>query len=414
MDIFDVARHYLCCPKCKSTLSTTKLSDSDGTLGCTCGCSYMILDYIPIMISKEYINTNLLIEFSQRHKEHAINISPCIDKLDAVKSHQLSTWDDQYINDTKTNEKSLFRTLPRRKVHPRNPFYSRSYKLLNDQIDDLIKLKSNNVFLELGCGTGSLTRFGYENFSFYIGLDISYSGIRRCFNSSTSSNCLFIVGDAENLPIRSSVVSMAASQWVFEHLSRPDLAVKELKRVVTPNGKVYHDTNHDNFFLTYRWFQMKLNQEKYDARMHEAGHDRDRFFSRRKIKSLFSENNFKTRVSLCYGLADMIIYRAICGYSNLLKIIIKQLNGINTHHNEERSDAYTQHSKIEFNYNTTTSHDIIERKPIIAIYNFFMFLVRCLFQWPDDILFFLGFGESVIVQGTLMSGDKNKLSKQSS
>lgn len=48
-----------------------------------------------------------------------------------------------------------------------------------------------------------------------------------------------IIGDAQNLPIRSSSMDLAISIAVLEHLKEPDDAIREMERILNQEGELY-------------------------------------------------------------------------------------------------------------------------------------------------------------------------------
>jgi SAM-dependent methyltransferase len=82
--------------------------------------------------------------------------------------------------------------------------------------------------LEVGAGSGYLQ----DVINDYTGLDISPTA-RRFFKKP------FVLGSATALPFPDNEFDVVWSIWVLEHVLNPEQALRELRRVVKPNGFIY-------------------------------------------------------------------------------------------------------------------------------------------------------------------------------
>jgi ubiquinone/menaquinone biosynthesis C-methylase UbiE len=96
--------------------------------------------------------------------------------------------------------------------------------------------------LDVGCGTGALTRTMARIAApgRVVGVDISASRLRlaREFAGTDDVKAEFIQGDAHRLPLPSASFDYAWSRYLFEYLSKPARALAELSRVTRPGGTV--------------------------------------------------------------------------------------------------------------------------------------------------------------------------------
>ena len=254
MDIFEISEQYFCCPICKGKLKIERIGKTaDGILECVeCNHKYLVMDNIPIMLPYSYVEARIKDGFLGRHPNYRAlfeDIATVID--DNIKQHQIKTWGTQYFE--VINAFSVSRTVPQtRDVYSHNLFYTNSRKLLYDIILNKRKRDDNEVFLDVGCGEGAFAYFGMENFKLYFGMDISFSAISKCYSKFSFKNCVFLVGDAENIPLRNASVNVCAAQWLFEHLSNPQKCASEISKILSNHGNVYIDTNHRNFTLHFK------------------------------------------------------------------------------------------------------------------------------------------------------------------
>jgi len=63
-----------------------------------------------------------------------------------------------------------------------------------------------------------------------VSLDPDYGGIK------SNANDLKIVGDGQNLPFKKNSFDLVFSEYVFEHLPDPHLALSEIDRILSPGG----------------------------------------------------------------------------------------------------------------------------------------------------------------------------------
>jgi SAM-dependent methyltransferase len=92
---------------------------------------------------------------------------------------------------------------------------------------EIHELKGKRV-LEIGSGSGLLQDIVDD----YTGLDISGS-VRRFYHKP------FVEASATAIPFPDNTFDAAWSIWVLEHISNPERALKEMRRVVRDNGYIF-------------------------------------------------------------------------------------------------------------------------------------------------------------------------------
>jgi SAM-dependent methyltransferase len=87
--------------------------------------------------------------------------------------------------------------------------------------------------LDIGCGTGRdlavIAEFGWIP----VGVELSTDQLRLARRRSNR----LVQGDAERLPIRSSVFAMAVSSWTSTDVEHFDRMLSEVARVLVPGGR---------------------------------------------------------------------------------------------------------------------------------------------------------------------------------
>ena len=115
----------------------------------------------------------------------------------------------------------------------------------DSQIVTLLKLKELDSVLDLGCGTGVLTRMIADQLDSVaggvsIGIDAAAKMIRVARKKRQSDTCRFEVAAAEDLPFEDETFDAAVSSLFFHHvpLDLKEKALSEAFRVLVPGGKL--------------------------------------------------------------------------------------------------------------------------------------------------------------------------------
>ncbi|WP_459195850.1 MerR family transcriptional regulator [Wukongibacter baidiensis] len=100
-------------------------------------------------------------------------------------------------------------------------------------------IKTNSKILDIGVGTGNLSKRFLENgYSNIIGLDQSREMIHVA--KSKFPNLKLRLGEFLKIPFENSVFDLIVSTYAFHHLSEEEkpVAIKEMLRVLKDNGKI--------------------------------------------------------------------------------------------------------------------------------------------------------------------------------
>jgi SAM-dependent methyltransferase len=90
--------------------------------------------------------------------------------------------------------------------------------------------------LDIACGTGEWLRAGLEQGARISGIDISYKALRSA-EQHLPKGC-FVQGSAEYLPYAANSFDLVTCFGALEHFADKNAALKEMKRVLTENGRV--------------------------------------------------------------------------------------------------------------------------------------------------------------------------------
>jgi ubiquinone/menaquinone biosynthesis C-methylase UbiE len=94
------------------------------------------------------------------------------------------------------------------------------------------RLGKSQLALDIGCGTGLITRFIQS--SHVVGIDINRWNLGKAKRRIQDAD--FVQCDVEHLPFRNGLADLAICTEVVEHLYFPSRAVGEIARVMRPNG----------------------------------------------------------------------------------------------------------------------------------------------------------------------------------
>lgn len=115
-----------------------------------------------------------------------------------------------------------------------------------------------------------------------------------------------VIGDAMRLPLQDASVDVMFSSGVFEHISNPELAMKEALRVLKPGGMIYADIP---FMRGYHAEPVDYQRYTYSG-----------------IETVFARNGFKL---VKKGVCDGPFTAAVLGALDIIKIIpTRELAGV--------------------------------------------------------------------------------------
>lgn len=105
---------------------------------------------------------------------------------------------------------------------------------------DFAGTDSARHILDVGCGTGSLTSALSENpeVEKISAIDFSAAYIEHAKHLNKDARIHFQVGDACALPFEDGIFDYTASLLVLSFVPKPDVAMREMRRVTRPGGTV--------------------------------------------------------------------------------------------------------------------------------------------------------------------------------
>lgn len=188
----------------------------------------------------------------------------------------LSSGDSQAYSASESDTREFFN-----KVAPEWEQLSRTCydESIRDKLFQLNLLDENMTVLDLGSGDGYLSRAVAAHVKKVIAVDISgemLNELEKKAKAAGISNIETIESDGQDVPLEDSSVEMVCANMYLHHIEEPDIAIKEMYRLVKPGGKVFvaDFCNHKN--------------EEFKEKMHDVWPG----FKRQEIKKWFCDNGF--------------------------------------------------------------------------------------------------------------------------
>jgi ubiquinone/menaquinone biosynthesis C-methylase UbiE len=137
---------------------------------------------------------------------------------------------------TKTDAR---RTFDRWSVsYERDPFSRLIAKLQLGALDAL-ELVEGDGLLDVGCGTGAAVRAAAEVVERAVGVDLSPKMLAEARRRAAGlPGVEFVEGDSEALPFEDGEFSAVLCTTSLHHYPRPEVAAREMARVLAPGGRV--------------------------------------------------------------------------------------------------------------------------------------------------------------------------------
>ncbi len=114
---------------------------------------------------------------------------------------------------------------------------------MQSQVVSAIAVLDNNVYLDVGCGTGyalGLLASRVKGDGQFYGVDLSEKMIEKAKeNYKDAGNFHFIKANAESIPLQDDFFDVVICANSFHHYLNPEKALREMHRLLKPGGKLY-------------------------------------------------------------------------------------------------------------------------------------------------------------------------------
>lgn len=99
---------------------------------------------------------------------------------------------------------------------------------------NLLKPRSGDLILDVGCGGGYQTSYMARPATFIVGIDISKDGLKKA--KSRVKDADFVHASSEKLPFRFEIFDKVICLELLEHLSNPRKTLEEIESVMKEAG----------------------------------------------------------------------------------------------------------------------------------------------------------------------------------
>lgn len=113
------------------------------------------------------------------------------------------------------------------------------------------QFSSRGLVLDLACGIGYGAEYLSEKAKTVIGIDLEKGILGFAARAYRKDNLIFIQSDCENLPFQDRVFDCVVSLETIEHLFRPGEFLREIRRVIKPQGTFICSTPNKRFSLSH-------------------------------------------------------------------------------------------------------------------------------------------------------------------
>jgi ubiquinone/menaquinone biosynthesis C-methylase UbiE/uncharacterized protein YbaR (Trm112 family) len=153
-----------------------------------------------------------------------------------------------------------------------------------------LEKKKKGVYIDVGSGGAGYTVIELAKKGLYgVGIDLSMTGMlkakRFAEREGVGDRCLFVVCDAERLPLKSDSFNFVSCIMLLEHLKNDQMAAQEISRITKKGGKVFISVPNTYFKMWPFLWPLYLVWDR------KLGHVRH--YSAGRLSKLFKSNNLK-------------------------------------------------------------------------------------------------------------------------
>lgn len=184
------------------------------------------------------------------------------------------------------------------------------------------KYGTGNDVLDLCCGSGSLLLPSFHLMKSAVGVDFSsmmLNSLKKNINGPIPKNLTLALGDANYLPLKSSIVDFAYSFTSLYYVPNVEKAIKETARVLRPGGYAALELGNlwsINTIVTDRYHK----EQSWAKSFHIPYHDMHKFLSEAGF-SVLEQRSFQLTSN--YGVPRSLFYLLPVSGRYLKKILGK-------------------------------------------------------------------------------------------
>ncbi len=109
---------------------------------------------------------------------------------------------------------------------------------VRDAVLNAARVLPEDIVLDVGAGTGFLTEGAAKIARKVIALDFSEAMTGESGAKLSGRNVEFKIGNVEQIPLPDGSVDAVIGNMILHHCLNPDIAIKEMARVLAPGGRL--------------------------------------------------------------------------------------------------------------------------------------------------------------------------------
>ena len=151
----------------------------------------------------------------------------------------LSSGDSQSYSSSESETKDFFNRVAPEWEDIRRGYYDESVK---NKLVEMKLLQSGMTVMDLGAGDGYLSRAVAGYVKKVVAVDISGEMLRELVKKAGAegiSNIETLESDGCDVPVDNASIDIVCANMYLHHIEDPEQAIKEIKRVLKPKGKVF-------------------------------------------------------------------------------------------------------------------------------------------------------------------------------
>lgn len=217
--------------------------------------------------------------------------------------------------------KELFNNLAQNYDRNNNVISFGLHNLIKKDIIKKIKIKKNSTILDLCTGTGDIIDYILKQNTIkkVIGVDFSFQMLKIARKRFKNNNNVKLINtNATGLPFCNGTFDYITISFGFRNIKHKIKALKEIKRVLKPNGKLMHlDFGKSNWLvdLVFKFvvnFVLKIFYKKSSPYKYLLK-SKENFYSPAELVELFQAKGFilEKHVDYLFGIISLQIYKKL-------------------------------------------------------------------------------------------------------
>lgn len=155
-----------------------------------------------------------------------------------------------------------------------------------------LALQPGDVYLDISCGRGELTRLAQASGIEAHGLDLSYSALQQ--GQQVDGTRRLLVANAEQLPYASNQFTVVSNIGSLEHYLDMKTAVQEMARILRGNGRAIILVPNTFSLLTNIWIAFRQGRTSIDDQPIQ------RYAARYEWQQLLEDNGLRVEHTFKY------------------------------------------------------------------------------------------------------------------